>query len=1144
MIRPLADGPARADGLDPTRSFIVQAPAGSGKTGLLTQRFLRLLTLVNQPEELVAITFTRKAAAEMKERIVGALQAALSDPPPVSDPFARHTRHLGEQALRRDRELGWSLLDNPGRLRIMTLDALCAELTRQLPILSRLGGRFGIVDHPGDHYRAAARATLVMGREQTRWTPAIATLLDHLDNHLERVETLLATLLARRDQWLPHVGGQFNRDEESRRLLEGVLQQVVCAGLLAVDAQLSLLEKEEIWHLACYAGTHLRASDVSSPLTLCHARDPLPSVTPDAHPGWLAMVETLLTKSGTWRKQWDVRCGFPPASRGRSATEQALFAEMKSNAVALCQLLAQRPGLREAMHGIRLLPPPRYTEAQWAILQALLQLLPMAVAQLRLRFQALGQVDFAEIALRAEEALGDPEAPTNLAMKLDYQIKHLLVDEFQDTSQSQYRLLERLTAGWNGQDGRTLFVVGDPMQSIYRFREAEVGLFLKAQQEGIGQIALTPLTLSVNFRSQAALVDWINDTFPQVLPDRDDVAGGAVRFHPSVAVRPALEAPPVSVFPWLTDDPLAEAEQVVKLARQARAAHHKTAILVRARSHLQHILPALQRAGLSYQGIELESLAHSMVVQDLLSLTRALLCPADRIAWLAVLRAPWCGLSLADLTLLAQWSPASDPPDATPSAPPTLWETLSTAVGQLPLSGEGCQRLRRVGPILTEAIQQRRRSHALPGISPLRFWIEQTWQALGGPATIEHAQGLRDARQFFERLAATERGGDLADLSGFADKVATLYASVAPDADDQLLVMTIHKAKGLEFDQVILPGLGRLPRGEHKALLAWMQHEAGLVLGPLKRVDQEQEDPIHAFIHHVEAGKAAFEAGRLLYVAATRARQRLHLLGQVPDRESPPPARSFLHLLWPRLADRFAAAPPAPPDAAAAADTPVRTGMRRLAADWSPPAPPPPWRAQAVEQVVDEEPVEFEWAGETVRLVGIVVHRFLHTITREGVTHWTPARVEARQPALAAHLDRLGVPAEQMERAVGMVRTALANTLTDERGRWILDDTRHEQPCSELALTGLLHGRPQRLVLDRTFIDATGMRWIIDFKSSWHQGMDREAFLDNEQVRYREQMERYGLLMQRVSAHPIRLGLYFPMHTGWRTWEMIACGAC
>ena len=133
---------------------------------------------------------------------------------------------------------------------------------------------------------------------------------------------------------------------------------------------------------------------------------------------------------------------------------------------------------------MRSLPPPRFEAAQWDMLGALLVLLPIAVGQLRLVFQHEGRVDFTEIAISARISLGTDAEPTDLAFAIDCRIQHLLVDGFQDTSQSQYELLTQLVGEWQPGDGRTLFLVGDPMQSIYGFREADVGLFLRARTEG------------------------------------------------------------------------------------------------------------------------------------------------------------------------------------------------------------------------------------------------------------------------------------------------------------------------------------------------------------------------------------------------------------------------------------------------------------------------------------------------------------------------------------------------------------------------------------------------------------------------------------------------------------------------------------
>ena len=131
-----------------------------------------------------------------------------------------------------------------------------------------------------------------------------------------------------------------------------------------------------------------------------------------------------------------------------------------------------------------------YSDDQWEVLGAILRLLPRAVVQLKFVFQSRGQVDFTEVSQASLRALATDEGPTDLALALDYRIRHLLIDEFQDTSISQYELVARLTAGWEPGDGRTLFAVGDPMQSIYRFREAEVGLFLRARAAGIAGVEL------------------------------------------------------------------------------------------------------------------------------------------------------------------------------------------------------------------------------------------------------------------------------------------------------------------------------------------------------------------------------------------------------------------------------------------------------------------------------------------------------------------------------------------------------------------------------------------------------------------------------------------------------------------------------
>src|SRR5712672_3193948 len=194
------------------------------------------------------------------------------------------------------------------------------------------------------------------------------------------------------------------------------------------------------------------------------------------------------------------------------------------------------------------MPPPRYEDRQWEALEAIPALIFPAVSHLKIIFGETGKADFTELAHGALRALGSVDDPSDLLLSLDQRISHILVDEFQDTSFSQFELIAKLTSGWTGTheaggDGRTLFRVGDPMQSIYRFREAQVALFIQAKHAGLGALRLEPLTLSTNFRSQQGIVEWVNASFSRVLPAAEDETSGAVVYSPSSANEPALPGP-------------------------------------------------------------------------------------------------------------------------------------------------------------------------------------------------------------------------------------------------------------------------------------------------------------------------------------------------------------------------------------------------------------------------------------------------------------------------------------------------------------------------------------------------------------------------------------------------------------------------
>jgi ATP-dependent exoDNAse (exonuclease V) beta subunit len=1103
------DSAERANALDPRHSFIVQAPAGSGKTELLTQRYLRLLSQVDQPEQIVAITFTRKAAAEMRQRVLAALAQDLTQRPDL--PHQQTTWDLAQAVRVQDEAQAWLLMQSPNRLRIQTFDSLAAELTRQLPVLSELGAQPKVTEQALPWYQQAAQATLA-SLTDADLGPHLAPVLAHLDNRLGQLEDLLCSMLQRRDQWLPTL---FNMPDVAK--LEEALQSEIERKLTQLDGLFSDQLLTEAVHLANYAAAQL---PTEHPLAVWSDHPDCPLTRWEDLPLWRGLATLLLTTKCELRKKVDKRIGFPAASdKGLTAEEKHT---RKANKAAILGLLAElhnHPSLIESLALVPALPVQGYSPEQYALLGHLQIVLLQAAAQLQVVFQETGQVDFTELQQRAIQALGSDIAPTDLALALDHQLQHILVDEFQDTSSNQYQLLCLLTAGWQPGDGRSVFLVGDPMQSIYRFREAEVGLYLQTRDQGLGDIALIPLSLQMNFRSKAGVVDWVNTCFQILFPKQADITLGAVCYAPSQAAQTASSEPAVHWHPQAGRNDADEAQRICTLVNhiQEQQPTASIALLARGRAHLTEIAATLDAMQIPYQAININPLGRRPVVQDLRSLTRAILHPADRLAWLALLRAPWLGLSLADLLLIAE--------DSTR----LIYAALCDPVVQQRLSIEGRTRVLRLLSLLQPILPWR-------GRLALRSALEGLWLALGGLA-LAGAAGEADAQAYFALLDQLDQPHGLLDFTLLDAQLLRLYAAPSSQADGRLQLLTMHAAKGLEFDVVILPGLGRKPRQAQQELLYWQERpEAGggntLLMAPI-RATYTDDEPIADFIRHIHQQKNQLEVVRLLYVAATRARQQLHLFGHcdfdVKDRPKAP-AHSLLHYLWPIAESHFA-------DMAmmklGESSEPLReaSAESRLAADWSLPQNfPAITSAKSFQAPI----LEHTWVDDTARHIGTLVHRYLERIANQGLSAWSTNRLASLRSAFGIALTHLGVAATALPDAIEKVYRALANTLDDTQGRWILSP--HTAAQSEWALT-YQQAQTHHYIVDRTFLDEQGTRWIIDYKTAEPENIPIETFLDQQQATYQEQLMGYAELLQHLENNPIQLALYFPLCKGWRAWR-------
>ena len=1188
LIDAPADAAQRDAALDIGRSIIVQAPAGSGKTDLLTRRYIRLLAAVDEPEEILAITFTRAATAEMRARVLRDLEGAAGRR--RFDPDEDRARiELARAALAHAERRGWNLFDHPQRLAIETIDSLCLRIAHDRPLLARLGGHFQPIEEAEPLYALAARHTLEqLGGPDPVLDQALARLLDLRDNQLSGCQSLLAKMLELRDQWVEAFPLTGEMSEESWDLLRSNLEAPfqrettrvlaeACQHLSAEPIHTQLLESVQY---ACGQGNEKVALLAGVP-SICVSM-------PIEH--WRCLTDFLLTADGEWRRSFRAPDGFPTERKGGHAAARA-----KEKMEFLQARLRQIPQLHDALRSIRRLPPAHYTEGQWATLRSVFTVLRHAVAQLHVVFAEHNRVDFTELSIAALQVLKNrPDRVLDIAGN----VRHLLIDEFQDTSRRQHELVTALLAAWDPgpENDRTVFLVGDPMQSIYLFRQAEVGLFTQVREHGIGpegnRFRCDPVQLSVNFRSHAGLTEPINAMFDLICTADAPPGCASVPFARATSA-PAPEAPPTAlqIHPQiigtadrphtLAEDTAAqrqEAENVLEildrhlpLIDQARSSggDYRVAILVRARNHLAQIVPLLRERRIPFRAVEIDRLSDRQELLDLRALVRALLHPMDRIAWLSVLRAPWCGLTLSDLHTLT----GSD--DATLKNRSIL--ELIDQRSHL-LSPDGQQRLGRTTEILRCALDLRWRQSESPSFAS---WIERTWRTLGGPACID-ATAHENVQVFFSLLDSIAPDGLDASAASFDTEFDRLFAQPDPAVSERcgIQLMTIHKAKGLGFDVVIVPGLDRKSSGDANPLVAslermnpWFPDKSWedtpvrneFLVAPIG-LQGEDTDPLYKWVIKQRQIRFDEERKRLLYVACTRARRELHLLGAaVVKRSGVSTANkdSLLATAWPALRARFeearrephnatvvgfpAPAGPGVVERIAAAADPPSLRLRRLPLNFESAAESATVAqnvtATGTFSISDPAAPEFvrrEGSRES-RLIGSAVHEFLERLG-SGLVRFDAAELRSRVIAL---LRAAALTGESLKSVTDTVTKMLLACAADPVCQWILAP--HPAAQSEASWTGVADSgsRLRTLRADRVFragrapLDSSSSDylWVIDYKTG--AAGPGALLLASERALYAPQLLAYARALRALHGPEtqLRLGLCYAAIPAFDWWD-------
>ena len=560
--RPASDARARQQAVDPANSVVLEAPAGSGKTRLLVTRYLNLLGRVTRPEEILAITFTNKAATEMRERVLAELAG--------DSAAARAVRQL-------DVERRWNLENRPDRLKIQTIDSFAFMLARRQPVACEFVAAAPVED-ASSLYEDAAQRLLDRMAGRDPLAAEVADFVALLDNDAERARAFLAAALGKRDQWIDAVRETArDPDEIARRIGSGIeqLRAAVAGNLYAAFADELRTDMGDVCR---------HVASVLTDTTWGGWEDPQ---------SWSLAAATLLTANGAARRRFTRREGF----ERHHADQKRLALETAAKIAAA--------GLAPQLALARRLPQSPVDAETRAPLAAIATALALAVTNLNETFAAHEAMDFTELALAANRALALDDLPTELAQALDYRIRHVLVDEFQDTSLSQHRLLAALVDGWEAGSSNTFFAVGDPMQSIYRFRDANLRQFLATAARGFEHWPLRRLRLNTNYRSDARLIGWCNTVFARLFGERTDPIHGAVGFHDAApASDPVPDPSQAGVHIEIRiAEPAAQGQaqgEVVADRVEALLATDPEAsivVLVRARAVLDDMLPVWRRRG-------------------------------------------------------------------------------------------------------------------------------------------------------------------------------------------------------------------------------------------------------------------------------------------------------------------------------------------------------------------------------------------------------------------------------------------------------------------------------------------------------------------------------------------------------------------
>lgn len=830
---------------NPANSVVVEACAGSGKTWLLTARLFRLLLSGARPDQILAITFTRKAAQEMQERLFGLLRdcALLSDDK-LSDLLTERGAVANEANLKKARALAGEVLTNSRGVTIDTFHGWFASLCQMAPLASGFSRQSEPTDQTGfwmDLTIDVFTANLL--DEQSELLPAFDTLASQMDRAV--VRQVLQHALTNRvacSLWLnnseaPPLNMVFGIDEGEQWPI----------AVLNNRHYLDQWQQAAQWLALGTATQQGNAVDIEKALTAF--REGV-----DAADVFEQLSAVCLTAKNEPSKKFSKM-----TASQKTAVDEAVYVQTLEG---LAQQTAQALQLEKDQLDMR----------ATAALAQLIEPLFDTYKSIKLE---QGLCDFDDLEATALRMLMNDEQRAYMQQKLDTRVRHLLVDEFQDTNPVQWNILKLWLQDYGGDDKPSVFLVGDPKQSIYRFRRAEARLFNHARAWLVENFAAKTLESDSTRRCAQSVVDVVNTVFEQ----GQTRGQTAFRPHTSLAGKSESTLSGLNVYPKLLKEEEGpdEAQRVVHTLQQwltNGSIQNLSEVMVLVRAHKSGVplMAALREAGLAYTIKDKGERYTSPVWGDTIALLGFLNDPHANLHLLQLLRCPLIGLSSSQFQVLIQ---AGKTTQTT-----TVWSTLEV------LAGEGEWLWVDLYRQLSEWLRMAR---ALPLFETLSKVVVDTRASEKYLNSASPRQRVMMA-EHWDWLKAWALGlnkGRFPSLQQALDEAVKLQTYASSDSEgaannpDVLRIMTVHSAKGLEANHVWLFDANSSPKpgGSNAGLLIdWALGESHPNSVTVMR-NLSNPSPGRASAQTIEQQAYADEEDHLLYVALTRARYSIHLSG-------------------------------------------------------------------------------------------------------------------------------------------------------------------------------------------------------------------------------------------------------------------------